>query len=167
MFLVLIFLFNLSVLFCFYYFLFGLFVFCFCFVLFFGVFFVMCWSCLLLYIPTVYKNATVCNIYWAILLIHCTLYSLIADNHHEIASSYLGFSVYVSNTTDKQQGVLCFKDNGFNESTKPAVFTTKCTVHGQYVIYNNEKLAGIENPDRNSAYVMNNLCEVEVYGKNS
>lgn len=47
----------------------------------------------------------------------------------------------------------------------PAVFTTKCTVHGQYVIYNNEKLAGIENPDRNSAHIMNNICEVEVYGK--
>ncbi|XP_019928883.3 multiple epidermal growth factor-like domains protein 10 [Magallana gigas] len=99
---------------------------------------------------------------------HITIYFMTMtkglDNHHEIASSYLGFSVYVSNTTDKQQGVLCFKDNGFNESTKPAVFTTKCTVHGRYVIYNNEKLAGIENPDRNSAYVMNNLCEVEVYG---
>ncbi|XP_052692295.1 uncharacterized protein LOC128170550 [Crassostrea angulata] len=102
---------------------------------------------------------------------HITIYFMTIniglDNHHEIASSYLGFSVYVSNTTDKQQGVLCFKDNGFNESTKPAVFTTKCTVHGQYVIYNNEKLAGIESPDRNSAYVLNNLCEVEVYGKNS
>uniref|UniRef100_K1R1S2 Scavenger receptor class F member 2 n=1 Tax=Magallana gigas TaxID=29159 RepID=K1R1S2_MAGGI len=98
---------------------------------------------------------------------HITIYFMTInkglDNNHEIAYSYLGFSVYVSNTTDKQQGVLCFMDNGFNESTKPAVFTTKCTVHGQYVIYNNEKLAGIESPDRNSAYVMNNLCEVEVY----
>lgn len=127
----------------------------------------MCWSWLLLYIPTVYKSTTVCNIYWAIHLIHCTFYSLIPDNNHEIASSYLGFSVHVSNTTDKHHGVLCFKDNSFNESTMPAVFTTKCTVHGQYVIYNNEKLDGIENPDTNSAYVMNNLCEVEVYGKNS
>lgn len=93
--------------------------------------------------------------------------SLIPDNNHETASSYLGFSVYVSNTTDIHHGVLCFKDNSFNESTMPAVFTAKCTVHGQYVIYNNEKLDGIENPDRSSAYIMNNLCEVEVYGKNS
>lgn len=81
------------------------------------------------------------------------------------ASSFLGFSVYISNTTDKSQGILCFKDNNFNKSTIPAVFTTTCPVHGQYVIYYNERLSNVKYPKDYSAHAENNLCEVEVYGK--
>ncbi|XP_052695812.1 receptor-type tyrosine-protein phosphatase zeta-like [Crassostrea angulata] len=80
------------------------------------------------------------------------------------ASSFLGFSVYISNTTDKSQGILCFKDNNFNKSTIPAVFTTTCPVHGQYVIYYNERLSNVKYPTDYSAHAENNLCEVEVYG---
>lgn len=75
--------------------------------------------------------------------------------------------MYVSNTTDTQQKVLCYKDNTFNENAVPTVFTTTCPVHGRYVIYYNEKLTGNENLDENNTFVVNNLCEVEVYGKNS
>lgn len=77
---------------------------------------------------------------------------------------YLGFSVYVSNTTDRFKGKLCFKDNSFTTNTIPAVFTAVCPVHGQYVIYYNERLHNVTYPEGYSLYAVNNLCEVEVYG---
>lgn len=62
--------------------------------------------------------------------------------------------MYVSNTTDRSGGVMCFKDSNFTLNTIPAVFTTNCPVYGQYVIYY-----------KYSDYVETNLCEVEVYSK--
>lgn len=82
-----------------------------------------------------------------------------------LAQSFLGFSVYVSNTTNKLQGTLCFKDTNFNGSTIPAVFNTTCTIHGQYVIYYNERLDNVTYPADYSQYAESDLCEVEVYGK--
>ena len=72
--------------------------------------------------------------------------------------------MYVSNTTDKSEGHLCFKDTHFTRSTVPAVFNTTCPVHGQYVIYYNERLPGVTYPDGYSQYAFNDFCEVEVYG---
>uniref|UniRef100_A0A8W8NVX0 Uncharacterized protein n=1 Tax=Magallana gigas TaxID=29159 RepID=A0A8W8NVX0_MAGGI len=77
---------------------------------------------------------------------------------------FLGFSVYVSNTTDRLQGTLCFKDDNFTALTIPTVFTTTCPVHGQYVIYYNERLRGVTYPRGYSPNVFSYLCEVEVYG---
>lgn len=74
---------------------------------------------------------------------------------------FLGFSVYISNTTDKLQGVLCFKDDAFTLDTIPSVLTVTCPVHGQYVIYYNERLSAVTYPNN---YAHNELCEVEVYG---
>lgn len=81
------------------------------------------------------------------------------------APRLLGFSVYVSNTTDRSGGVLCFKDSNFTLNTIPAVFTTNCPVYGQYVIYYNERLPEVSYPEEYSDYVETNLCEVEVYSK--
>eukprot|EP00105_Crassostrea_gigas_P010418 XP_011425691.1 PREDICTED: cell death abnormality protein 1 [Crassostrea gigas] len=81
-----------------------------------------------------------------------------------LAGRLLGFSVYVSNTTDRSQGTLCFKDDNFTINTIPPVFTTNCSVHGQYVIYYNERLQGVVYPDGYYSYVDSDLCEVEVYG---
>lgn len=88
-----------------------------------------------------------------------------ADFQRNYANFYLGFSLYVSKTTDMHQGTLCFKDNHFTIHTLPAVFTTPCYVHGQYVIYYNER----RNIYRRgfTINVYSNLCEVEVYGEQS
>lgn len=80
------------------------------------------------------------------------------------ASRFLGFSVYVSNTTSSSEGLLCFKDSNFTLNTIPAVFTTVCPVHGQYVIYYNERLPEVTYPKEYSKYAEIDLCEVEVYG---
>lgn len=80
------------------------------------------------------------------------------------ASRFLGFSVYVSNTTCSSEGLLCFKDSNFTLNTIPAVFTTVCPVHGQYVIYYNERLPEVTYPKEYSKYAEIDLCEVEVYG---
>lgn len=84
-----------------------------------------------------------------------------------LTSVVLGFSVYISNTTHRLQGTLCFKDNQFNQTTIPAVFTTPCYVHGQFVIYYNERRAGVTYPSGYSTEAFNELCELEVYGKNN
>nr|XP_022308872.1 uncharacterized protein LOC111114722 isoform X2 [Crassostrea virginica] len=80
------------------------------------------------------------------------------------SSRFLGFSLYVSNTTNKSDGTLCFKDTNFNLSTIPPVFNTTCFVHGQYVIYYNERLPGTTYPTGYSTYAFNELCELEVFG---
>lgn len=78
---------------------------------------------------------------------------------------FLGFSVYVSNTTEWFERRLCFKDTNFTLDTIPAVFTTVCPVHGQFVIYYNERRPGLTYPKEYSPYAENYLCEVEVYGE--
>ena len=77
---------------------------------------------------------------------------------------FLGFSVYVSNTTDKSEGTLCYKDENFNVSTIPSVLNITCPIHGQYVIYYNERLSWTSFPNDAYRYAFNELCEFEVYG---
>lgn len=89
------------------------------------------------------------------------------DYRNNATSSFLGFSLYISNTTNTFQGTLCFKDDYFNRSTIPAVFTTTCQIVGQYVIYYNERLHGVSYPSDYNEYAENDLCEVEVYGEDT
>lgn len=80
---------------------------------------------------------------------------------------FAGFSLYISNsdvttTDDIQSSILCFKDG---PELPPLNFTATCTEHGQFVIYYNERLNGVEYPGGYEQTVYTELCEVIVQGK--
>lgn len=78
-----------------------------------------------------------------------------------------GFSIYVSNTTSKGAGVLCFDD--MQSSLRPPLEDQNitCSVLGRYVIYYNERSSNVTYPIKDfSEFAYNELCELEVYGKN-
>nr|XP_034318991.1 uncharacterized protein LOC117687041 [Crassostrea gigas] len=80
------------------------------------------------------------------------------------AKYYLGFAVYVSNTTNRNDGVLCYKDRSYSTRTLPDRVTIRCLQTAQYVIYYNERRRGVVYDSDYSHNVFGDLCEVEVYG---
>ncbi|XP_061165603.1 receptor-type tyrosine-protein phosphatase epsilon-like [Saccostrea echinata] len=77
---------------------------------------------------------------------------------------FLGFSLYLSDVSNKNRGHLCFHDTTYTKATIPAVANISCPVHGQFVIYYNERLANTVYPVGYSTNAFAELCEVEVYG---
>lgn len=98
-------------------------------------------------------------------MIENNLFKTVTGVSNDTIGRYLGFSIYVSNTPDKSDGVLCYKDSSFTVVTFPEVLDTPCDSSGQYVIYHNERLSNVTYPDDYFFIVSNSLCEVEVYGK--
>nr|XP_034318573.1 uncharacterized protein LOC105339866 [Crassostrea gigas]XP_034322248.1 uncharacterized protein LOC105341927 isoform X3 [Crassostrea gigas] len=84
-----------------------------------------------------------------------------AKNDH--ASRFLGFSVIVSNTTEKNDGVLCFKDKNFTLETIPNSINITCPIFARYVIFYNNR-TNRPFPAGYSEYAYNELCELEVFG---
>ena len=85
------------------------------------------------------------------------------DEYNSNTGIFLGFSVYLSNTVNKEDGVLCFRDTNYTRATIPNPVNITCPSHGRYVIYYNNRT----NPPYPDGYyddVRTNLCEVEVYG---
>lgn len=78
---------------------------------------------------------------------------------------FAGFSLYVSNTTDRHDGYLCYKDGPDLPSLD---FNTNCAPNitiGRYVIFYNERLVGIRYPvGYETTSVYTELCEVTVIG---
>lgn len=68
----------------------------------------------------------------------------------------------MSNTTGKEQGVLCYHDNIDAGMISCPEMTINCSVPGRYVIYFNER-SGSRNDISQHPYL--DLCEVEVFGK--
>ncbi|XP_078330532.1 uncharacterized protein LOC111111990 [Crassostrea virginica] len=83
---------------------------------------------------------------------------------NKFTSRILGFSIYVSNTTDKLDGKLCYKEKSSTTSRITSRWLVNCRTHGQYVFYYNERLKGITYPDDYSTYAYNDICELRVLG---
>lgn len=76
-----------------------------------------------------------------------------------------GFYLYVSKTTSKEDGHLCFHDNSTIHGMLSENKRINCSVFGRYVIYYNERRPGVGYPNFYSPFAYNELCEVKVYGK--
>lgn len=75
---------------------------------------------------------------------------------------FAGFSLYVSNTTDRHDGYLCYKDG---PELPPLDFNTSCITHGRYVIFYNERLPTNYPISYETKSVFTELCEVTVLGR--
>lgn len=75
---------------------------------------------------------------------------------------FAGFSLFVSNTTDKDHGFLCYR-NG--PEPPPLDVSISCISHGRFVIYYNERQDEINYPaGYETTNIFTELCEVTVRG---
>ncbi|XP_062607047.1 uncharacterized protein LOC134268816 [Saccostrea cucullata] len=86
------------------------------------------------------------------------------DFQNKFASRFQGFHLYISSTTNRLDGHLCFHDTTNNNSTIPAVVNITCPVHGQFVIYYNKRPQNSYSASRFSDDDFNAFCKVEVLG---
>ena len=77
-----------------------------------------------------------------------------------------GFYLYVSNTTFKKDGHLCFHEIQTVPGTPSEDQSINCSVYGRYVIYYNERLPNVTYPSYYSMFAYYELCELEIYGEN-
>lgn len=72
--------------------------------------------------------------------------------------------MFIFNLINKEEGILCFKDNNYIRVIILNLINIICFIFGRYVIYYNNRIYIFYLFDF-SVYVYNELCEVEVYGE--
>lgn len=80
-------------------------------------------------------------------------------------SRMAGFFLYVSNTTSKEDGNLCFHEIQRVNGTPSEDQRINCSVQGRYVFYYNERRPDVRYPSYYSNFTYYELCELEVYGE--
>ena len=96
----------------------------------------------------------------------CIKTVFLVGKNNDYAPYFLGFSVYISNTTSREDGVMCFRDTNYTLATIPNPVNINCPYHGRYVIYYNNRTHK-PYPDGYSSSTYSDLCEVEVLGDKS
>lgn len=90
---------------------------------------------------------------------------IVSGLSNTFVSRMLGFSIYVSNTTNKSEGRLCYKNYFTDISDLTRHWKVECVTIGQYVFFYNERLKGVTYPKSYSTYAYNDVCELMVLGK--
>lgn len=72
-----------------------------------------------------------------------------------------GFFLYVSNTTDKEDGHMCFHEIQTVPGTPFEDQTINCSVLGRYVIYYNERRPGVKYPSYYSHMPLMNCVKLK------
>nr|XP_034315165.1 uncharacterized protein LOC117685065 [Crassostrea gigas] len=95
----------------------------------------------------------------------CLFYFVSSKDVLNGTGAFSGFSVYISNTVNRHDGSLCYRDGHLHyKTTLPDHVLIDCPYYGQYVIFYNERLPGVTYHSSYSPFVYAALCEVEVYG---
>lgn len=72
-------------------------------------------------------------------------------------------SLFVSNSTHKKDGVLCYYDANYTVSTITSRIAIECNFHSRYVIFYNTRAGNLSSKIGYSDKAEINLCEVEVW----
>ncbi|XP_062573679.1 uncharacterized protein LOC134235558 [Saccostrea cucullata] len=114
------------------------------------------------------QNSPDKTVWWTIDLgSNLNIYSIIVyfrdygDYEMRQRGRFAGFSLYISDTPNKEDGTLCYKDE---LPLPPLEFNTTCIGYGRYVIYYNERLDGVTYPNGYVTNPITELCEVKVTG---